>query len=201
MKQIDLLRNLKRLKKPYFTLRDFQKILGRDKNATAVTLNRYTKSGLIKKLATNIYVPALSEYDLEEIANTYYSPSYLSFESALAKYGILSEKPYILTLATPRRTKKIALGKTEVEYRNIKKELFYGFVRKNGLDIATPEKALLDQVYFSVFGKGELKTEKLSLERIDSQKLQALAEGFPKRVREKIAELAPLLGRPFVSVK
>lgn len=201
MKQIELLQNLKRLKKPYFTLRDFQKILGRDKNTTAVTLNRYTKSGSIKRLATNIYVPALSEYDLEEIANTYYSPSYLSFESALAKYGILSEKPYILTFATPRRTKKIVLGKTEVEYRNIKKELFYGFVRKNGLDIATPEKALLDQIYFSVFGKGELKTEKLSLERIDSQKLQSLAERFPERVKEKVAKLTPFLGRPFVSVK
>lgn len=201
MKQLELLQALKQLRKPYFTLRDFQKILGKDKNATAVTLNRYTKSGLIKKLATNIYVPALLAYDLEEIANVYYSPAYLSFESALAKYGILSEKPYTLSFATLRRTKRIVLEQTEVEYRHIKKELFYGFVRRGSLDIATSEKALLDQIYFSVFGKEEIKIAKLSLEGIDLHKLQVLANRFPIRVKKKVAELRPFLGISSISVK
>ena len=48
-----------------------------------------------------------------------YSPSYLSFEWALAKYNILSQKPVNLTLATNRRSKKIITPHNIIFYPNL----------------------------------------------------------------------------------
>ena len=53
-----------------------------------------------------VYALDISKISWENFAVEMYSPSYLSFEWALAKYNILSQKPVNLTLATAKKSKK-----------------------------------------------------------------------------------------------
>ena len=109
--------------------------------------------------------------DAEKVANEIYYPSYLSFEKALSNYGILSQAPYTYTFATLRPTKKVTIGGFEIEYSHLKKELFFGYVLKDGKNLALPEKALLDQLYMASRGLRAVNIEELDLKEINKVKL------------------------------
>src|SRR4030067_342272 len=113
---IELLRILRGFNKSYFTVADFEKILRMKREVLYVTLNRLVKSGVLVRLKRGVYQPEFQSLEIEKTANELYYPSYLSFESALSRYGILSQIPYTLTFATNRRSKKILLRDREVEY-------------------------------------------------------------------------------------
>lgn len=185
MKQIEFLQKLKELGKSYYTVSEIQAILEQSRPATRVAINRFIKAGVLERLGRNVYVPALGSYNLEEIATTLYAPCYISFESALAKYGVLSQIPRTLTCATSRRSKKIRLGGQEVEYRRLKKELFFGYRFLDRIAIAEPEKALLDQLYFVSLGKAILNLEDLDFSKLSKKKFFRFATAFPETVQEK----------------
>jgi len=189
MKQIAFLQKLKELGKSYYTVAEIQTVLGQSRPATKVTINRFIKAGILERLGRNVYVPALNGYNLEEIAIAFYTPCYISFESALSKYGILSQLPHTLTLATSRRSKKITLRGREVEYRRLKEELFFGYRFLDKIALAEPEKAFLDQLYFVSLGKATINFEDLDFSRLSEKKLLKLARLFPKAVQEKVQKL------------
>ncbi|MEI7580016.1 MAG: hypothetical protein WCJ58_08380 [bacterium] len=82
-----------------------------------------------------------------EIAQFVYSPSYISLESALNVYGILSQFPFEITsISLKKTTTKEIIGKT-FTYSQIKKSLFTGYIKKDNYLIALPEKALFDYFY------------------------------------------------------
>lgn len=185
MKQIEFLQKLKELGKPYYTVSEIQMILGQSRPATRVAISRFIKAGVLGRLGRNVYLPALGSYNLEEIATTLYAPCYLSFESALSKYGILSQIPRTLTCATLRKSKKVRLGGQEVEYRRVKKDLFFGYQFLDKTAIAEPEKALLDQLYFVSLGKALLNLEDLDFSKLSRRKFLKFALAFPKVVQER----------------
>lgn len=189
MKQIKFLQKLKELGKSYYTVGEIQAVLGQSRPATKVAINRFIKAGILERLGRDVYVPALGGYNLEEIAVALYAPCYISFESALSKYGILSQLPHALTLATSRRSRKIRLGGREVEYRRLKEELFFGYQFLDKIALAEPEKALLDQLYFVCLGKATINFEDLDFSRLSEKKLLKLARLFPKTVQEKVQKL------------
>jgi len=189
MKQIEFLQKLKELGKSYYTVSEIQAVLGQSRPAAKVIINRFIKAGVLERPGRDVYVPALGGYNLEEIAVALYAPCYISFESALSKYGILSQVPYTLTCATSRRSKKIILGGKEVEYRKLKKELFFGYRFLDKIALAEPEKALLDQLYFVSLGKTAIDLGDFHLSGISEKKLLKLARNFPKAVQKKAQEL------------
>ena len=189
MKQLEFLKKLNKIKKPYYTLADLQIILGKKRAVTKVMVSRFVKRGVLKKIGRNVYVPALTEYNIEEIAADLYPPCYLSFETVLSKYGILSQLPYTLTFATSRRSKKIILDGREVEYRKLKKELFFGYKFVGKLPLAEPEKALLDQVYMVSLGLASLDFKELTLREISKKQLLNFSKKFPKRVQKMLSLL------------
>jgi len=160
-KDIDLIKKLTDFHKSYFTLSDLEKVLSLKRESLYVTLNRFVKSGMLVRLAKNIYSLFNEPLDIEKIANELYFPSYLSFEQALSQYSILSQIPYTVTFAAIRPTKKIVIANVAVEYSHIKRELFFGYTLKNGKYIAEKEKALLDQLYMVNIGKRSLDIEEL----------------------------------------
>lgn len=171
------------LKKPYYTAADFEKILNQKRQSLYVTMFRLVKEGVLKRLQNNVYVFTLQEIDFEAIANELYYPSYLSFESALSRYGIVSQIPYTATFAVFKRPKKIQLGDKEIEFRRLKKDLFFGYNLTKGIFIAEPEKALLDQLYMVSMGKGTLSLDELNLKNISPSKFKNMTLKFPKAVR------------------
>ncbi len=186
MKSEQLIEKLNKYNKSYYTVADIQKIVVQPRAAVLVMLNRLVKSGKIIRLRKNIYLPKDTLVNYELIAQQLESRSYLSFESALARFGILSQIPYAITLATVNRSKKIFLGEQEIVYRKIDKKLFFNYVDENGIRIATPEKALLDMAYLYARGKVSLNINELNSEGINFRKLKALLKKFPKYVKNLV---------------
>jgi predicted transcriptional regulator of viral defense system len=113
-------------------------------------------------------------------------PSYLSFESALSRYGIQSQVPYALQFATPKRSRHLTLGETNVQFHQLKAELFFGFTLIDGLYVAEPEKSLLDQCYLASRGLTELTWDELDLAALDQARLREYAGRFPPTVQARI---------------
>lgn len=198
---IKLIQILRNFDKPYFTVADLEKILGLKRDSLYVALNRLVKSGVLIRLKRDIYQPAFQSLELEKAANELYYPSYLSFESALSRYGILSQVPYTLTFATTRRSKKLMLGKREVEYRQLKKEYFFGYVLDNGLYIAEPEKAILDQLYLISIGKASSDIGEWSLVDVGKNKFLNYSKEFSTRVQDRANRLVLRFGEQIVTLE
>ncbi|MEW6675723.1 MAG: hypothetical protein AB1348_06965 [Nitrospirota bacterium] len=81
----------------------------------------------MKKIGRGIYCPFTAKASVEKIAASLYIPNYLSFEFALSRYGVLNLVPYTLTFATTRKTKRLTLEGRDIEFRQIKKDLFWGY--------------------------------------------------------------------------
>jgi len=182
MKSIELLKTLQKINKPFYTIADMEKITALPRESLYVALRRWEVGGIIERVAQGIYVPMGSNISLENVAAQLYIPNYLSFESALTKYGILNLIPYTLTFATTRKTKKYTLQKQKIEFRQISSGLFFGYEMRNGIYIASPEKAFMDQVYFVLRGKTTLDFDELDTKKLSIKSLNELSRKFPAYV-------------------
>lgn len=187
-KDMALVQRLLSLGKPYFSPADLEKVLGQKRPALYVTLNRLRKYGVLVRLRQGVYQVALRAADLPRIANQLVYPSSLSFESALSRYGILSQVPYALTFATPHRSRRLTLGDTGVEFHQLKRELFFGYALEDGLYVAEPEKAFLDQLYMVTRGLSSLALDELDLSPLDPERLQSYATRFPPAVQTAVEQ-------------
>jgi predicted transcriptional regulator of viral defense system len=189
MRSIELLKLLQKINKPFYSIADLEKITNLPRNSLYVALKRWVTGGIIERVAQGIYVPMGSNISLENVASQLYIPNYLSFESALAKYGVLNLIPYTLTFATTRKSRKYTLRKQAIEFRQIASELFFGYETKNGIWIASPEKALLDEVYFMVRGKATLDFDELDIKKLSIKILKDYSKRFPTYVRRYISKI------------
>jgi len=192
---IEFLQKLKGLNKTYFTVADLEKIAGLSRDSLYVLLNRLVRNGTLIRLKRGVYTPAFQGLELGKVANELYYPSYLSFESALSRYGILSQIPYVLTFATPKTTKRTILAGKEVEYRQLKDDYFFGYTFERGIYIAEPEKAILDQLYMISRGKAASEIGEWSLVGLDKAKFLKYAKKFPKKVQNEAKKLCPRFGQ------
>ena len=183
MTTINLIKKLQSFGRGFFTIADLEKIIGLPRNSLKVALNRLTKQGVLERLTRGVYQLSINPVEARVAANQLYYPSYLSFEAALARHGILSQIPYTQTFATIKKSKKIWLKETEIEYTQIKKELFFGYVLADGIYLARPEKALLDQLYLVSRGKRSLNLKELDLSIINKNRLFKYAKKFPAAVQ------------------
>lgn len=189
-KNIQLIQFLSQLNKPYLTVADLEKLLDlKNRESLYVTLHRLVNYGVLARLRRGVYKLALRPGDVAGMANLLYTPSYLSFESALARYGILSQIPYTITFATPRRSKRITVGDTVVEFRQLRADLFFGYTLEHRLYVAEPEKALLDNLYLMKRGKASLAWNELRLSGLSPERLQEYAVRFPTYVQTALREV------------
>lgn len=195
MSNIKLLQTLRGFNKTYFTVADLEKILELERDSLYVTLNRLVKAGVLIKLRRGVYQPEFQSLELEKVANEIYYPSYLSFESALSRYGILSQIPYTLTFATTKRSKKLTLSGREVEYRQLKKDYFFAYTIKEGIYIAEPEKAILDQLYMMSKGKDESDISEWSLVGLKKNRFLRYSKKFPRTVQDNAKKLTTNFGK------
>jgi|SRR3989339_1348215 len=122
-------------------------------------IKNWLKSGKLIKLKRGFYVPeeywrncANKEDFLCYLSSLLHSPSYISKETVLVKYGILSESVYGVAAIADSATKNYRSNIANFSYSKIKKALFTGFstkqFEKNSFNIATKSKALFDYLYF-----------------------------------------------------
>lgn len=140
-------------------------------------LQRLERRKVIKRVTTGIYVLASDNIGDFEVANAVISPSYVSLESALSYYGVLSQFPYEISSITTKRSRKFTFGK-EFEYTHINKKLYWGFVKDNKFVIATAEKALLDMLYLVTKGLRKLDVDELETSTLDRDLLGRYCQKF-----------------------
>jgi predicted transcriptional regulator of viral defense system len=174
---VDLVGRLAGFDKDFWSVADLEKVLGFDnKKSLLIALHRLTASGTLTRVRRGYYRVSARPADEAGLANVLYRPSYLSFESALARHGILSQIPYAMTFATTRRPKRMTIGGREAEFRQIKKALFFGYGLESGLLVAEPEKALVDMLYMASLGRAAIRMDELAVERLSKKKIKLYAE-------------------------
>jgi len=174
-----------------FTLEALREVLEIKKDSTLFsTVKKLSQAGVLIKIERGKYLLKDSKVSDFALANFIYQPSYISFESALNFYGILSQFPYEVTSATSKKTKeKIFQGKV-FTFTHIKKELFWGYQKKQDFIIAFPEKAFLDQLYLAAKGYKRINLDEYNLEGLDVFRLKEYFKKYPQtRQCEKMAKL------------
>jgi predicted transcriptional regulator of viral defense system len=165
-------------------------------------LRRYESKGLVERISTKIYINHFNQhFSSRDLVNTLRSNSYISLESALVDRGVITQNPSVLTCVTPRYPQTFRSKSVTVVYRKISPDLYWGFEEKstryNEYLIAEPEKALLDWVYLTRQEGLPTPLDEINLQFLNTGKLRAYAERFPKTVNVTIKDL--LLEKAFPS--
>lgn len=171
-----------------FTLKTLRDILEIKKESTMFSVvKKLLRAGVLIKIERNKYLLKEAKVNDFALANFIYQPSYVSFESALNFYGILSQFPYEVSSATVRKTiGKIFQDKAFV-YTHIKKDLFWGYEKKEDFIIAFPEKALLDQLYLVAKGYKRINLDEYDLSKISISRLKKYLNKYPETRQFKSA--------------
>ena len=81
------------------------------------------------------------------------------------------------------------LNDTEIEFTKLSDKYYFGYVFENGINIAIPEKALVDCLYLVSKGKRVLNVDELYLKNIDEEKIIEITKVFPKNTRELVRDV------------
>jgi predicted transcriptional regulator of viral defense system len=164
---------------------------------------RWVKKGLLLRLRRGYYTfpefKSKPDYTLF-FANRIYRPSYISLHTALAFYGIIPEAILQITSVTSLKTVSFQNEFGEYNYKSIRKELMFGYDIKtiaNGqsLQLARPEKAILDLLYLYPFYNTEQEMENLRLDEdflfdeLNLQRLENYLEKFKSKALVKRVNL------------
>lgn len=108
----------------------------------------YAKQGALIRLTRGIFAKD-KNYNPKELATSIYTPSYISFETALREAGIIFQHYDTIFVAGPW-PKTVALDKTTITFRKLKDTVLFspvGVDTKDNYSIASPERAFLDTIY------------------------------------------------------
>lgn len=183
---------------PIFSLQDLRiakiKIL-------PTQLSQWIKKGYLIKLKNGIYVFSERKNQLnpETVSHFLFEPSYISLESALAKYGLIPEIVYNITAITTKKTNTIKNIFGIFIFRSLKKDLFFGFNKvkenENIYFLAEPEKALLDYLYLNssnIKNQNDIQELRLNadgLKNLDQKKIKFYLKLFKNKQLKKIYSL------------
>ena len=119
-------------------------------NAIRVRLNYYARNGDLYRIRRNFYAKD-KKYDRLELANRLFSPSYVSFETALARNGMIFQYSTVISLAS-YLTRQVTIEGQEYSYKRIKESALLapiGLDMHDSYTLASKERALLDMLYIS----------------------------------------------------
>lgn len=140
---------LRRLGGPLLTTGEAAAALRTSRSAASRSLRTLAERGLARRIRHGLWALTPEPLDprrvVAELTRPY--PAYVSLESALAAHGAIDQIPRevaVASLAKPRRV-RTELG-TYVIHR-LPPELFGGYDEREGIALATVEKALFDYLY------------------------------------------------------
>jgi predicted transcriptional regulator of viral defense system len=147
------------------------------------------------RLKRNLYVlnenwENFDREDLLRMANFLQIPSYISFMTALSVYEVTTQvQRDFLESASLKRSIKADIKGVIFKYYKLKKQYYFGFVKKDNIFIATKEKAFVDAVYLYSFGKYKFDLESLDLDKLDEVKLKEILKAFPQKTKTIVKKL------------
>lgn len=171
----------------FFTSGDVAEAFNIKAESAWVTCSRYVRGGIFIRLKNNFYVLAenwrnVSGEGLFRIANYLQVPSYISLMSALSYYEVTTQvQRGFVESAGKRRSVKFKAGGAEFDFYKLDKRCYFGFERKNGIFMASKEKAFVDAVYLYSFGKYKIDTASLDINKLDTGKIRQILKAFPQK--------------------
>lgn len=151
MNKQNYLLDLIKLKQTVFTIKDISLLWNSsDNNFIKEKLYRYAKSDKLFRIRKGIYSKD-KNFEKNELATKIFTPAYISFETVLAKEGLIFQY-YSQIFSASYQTEKIMILNQEYVYRKIKDEILVnisGIENKNNYSIATKERAFLDMIYIN----------------------------------------------------
>jgi predicted transcriptional regulator of viral defense system len=174
---------LKRLKllSPIFRRQDAEKVAPH----TAMFLSRAVKDGLIHRINRGNYINSFlyGFPRVEDIASFLKQPAYITCEWALNFHGISLQVPVVCTVVTLStsvgKKRNIQYQGITIEFSKISSNLYFGFINHDNFYVATPEKAILDTLYYR---KGFPAFDELDLDGVDNDALIKMAVKFPMTI-------------------
>jgi predicted transcriptional regulator of viral defense system len=164
-------------------------------------ISRWVSEDKILQIKRGLYAIARPYRNKEShpflIANMIKKASYISLQSAMEYYDIIPEYAPNITSVTTGRPEEINIKPGKFIFKHLKKNLFWGYTEKEivkgtSIFISTPEKALLDLIYFTPDSDNLGFIEELRLqstEKIDIDLLMNYSKKFKKPKIERAAYL------------
>ena len=157
-------------------------------------LKRQETKGLVERVSNKIYINKLAkEFSQRDLLSVLRPDSYVSLESALSEYGVTSQIPRVLTCVSPKYVRNIKSQTVNISFRKLKRDLFWGFSQKKTrygtYNLAAPEKALLDWIYFRRTENLPLDVDEFVLSELDRTQLLEYAKRYPASVENEIVRL------------
>ena len=187
--------------KPFFTQHDVAHAIGTKLASAEVLCSRYVKKGLLMRLKRGFYARTetlshLNQIDLFRIANILQVPSYISLRTALSYYGITTQmqKGFFESISV-KRTKTFQIGGLSFHYIKLRPDLYREFIKRDGVFIALPEKAVLDTFYLASLGRYSLDGSSLDLTMVDKGTLAEFSALYPPKVRKYFEEMYGKINR------
>lgn len=180
----------------------FLPVLFRKQDAEKVTshpgmfLTRALQKGLIHRLNRGNYINSFLHGfpGVEEVACFLKPPSYISCEWALNYHGITLQSPAVCTVVTLStsvgKKRSVQYQGITIEFSRISPLLFFGFTYQNRHYMASPEKAILDTIYYR---KAIPAQDELEIDEVDFNLLSEWAKRFPAYVSRSVRSLSNIL--------
>jgi hypothetical protein len=159
---------------------------------TGMFLSRAVQNGLIHRLTRGNYVNSFlyGFPRIEEVACFLKPPAYISCEWALNYHGISLQSPLVCTVITlgtaVGKKRNVDYHGITIEFSRISPSLFTGFIYCERFYMASPEKAILDTIYYR---RSIPAQDELNLDEVDSEKLLKLADKYPPHVSKILLNL------------
>ncbi|MBI2050816.1 MAG: type IV toxin-antitoxin system AbiEi family antitoxin domain-containing protein [Parcubacteria group bacterium] len=134
-----------------FSTKDAALLWGEEKeSAISARLNKYVAAGKLVRVRRGLYAKD-KKYDAFELATRIYTPSYVSFETVLARVGITFQY-YDTIFVASYVSREIRVGDQKIAFIRMKDYVLsntIGIDHAAGYAIAEKERAFLDRVYAS----------------------------------------------------
>ena len=134
-----------------FSSRSIALLINEQRNVSLTKrLNYYVKKGLLLNPRKGVYTKR--NYNPEELAGLVFVPSYISLEYVLQKAGVVFQYDSAIT-SVSYLNREIEMAGQTFRYRQVKREVLYnldGIERIDNINMASPERALLDMLYLDV---------------------------------------------------
>lgn len=174
---LEIIKILQKRNISVFSLTDFRRLFAIKKTQTLYKkIARLEKEGIIESLIKGKYLFIFNN-DITDytIANYLCTPSYISLETALSYYGIITGFPHATTSVTVKKSRVFRCRNKEFTYSQIAPEFYFGMEKDKDFLIASPEKALIDYIYFGNKGLRGKDFGEMDFSIIDQKKLALYA--------------------------
>ena len=151
IQKTDVLLSIYQNSSSVFRLKDVAMMTGlTNRQLLSARLNYYVRNGKLQNPRKGIYAKA--NYSPDELACKLFVPSYISLEYVLQRAGVIFQFDAAIT-SVSYLSRSVDIEEQSYTFRKIKSEILVndaGINRlPNGVNIASPERALLDLLYLN----------------------------------------------------